>query len=129
MIKFWWLQVLGNIEILQRLNPLLLLLQKVHCNGVRPQLMCTHRPRLRVIVHLPLRHVPVPPSTPLSKPICEHSVFGAHHVVLRNLRNPNPLHNVPWNQVPHSGHKVNKWVHASTWNHATIIQIFTGQWP
>ena len=129
MIKFWWLQVLGNIEILQRLNPLLLLLQKVHSNGVRPQLMRTSRRPVRVIVHRPLHRVPVLPSFPPSHPISEHSVFGAFQVVPRNLRNANPLHNVPWNQVPHSRHIVMKWIHAPTRNHVPVIQILSGQWP
>ena len=127
MIQFRRLQILGKIEILQSLNPLLLVLQKMNSDRLRPELMRTDRRPVRKIIHRPLHAVPVHPSPAPPEPISENSVFRPLQMVPRNLRNLNPLHNIPRNQESHSRHVPIKRIHTPARNHIPVIQILPRQ--
>lgn len=84
-VKFGRFEVVGDIEIVQGLNPFVLVLEKVDSDGVRPEFMGTPGGRVRVIVHSPLGGVPVASSSPFSHPISEHFVLRPLQVLLGNL--------------------------------------------
>lgn len=77
MIKFRRFQIASDIEIVQRLNPLLLSLQKMNGHRVRPELVRAPRRRLREVVHGPFRVVPILPPAAVTQPLAENLVFGS----------------------------------------------------
>lgn len=127
MIQLRRLEIICDVEILQSLNPLLLVLQQMDSNGVWPKLMCASGGWLWEIVHGPFCIVPVLCSMPFSQPIPEHLVLWSFQMLLWYLRLSDPLHYVPRYQIPHAGHVVHERVHARAWNHIPVIQIFSWQ--
>ena len=128
MIQFGRFEITSNIEILQCLDPLLLILQQMNRSCIWPKLMCALCGRLRKIVHRPLSIIPILCTVAFSDPITKNFILWPFQMIFWHLWISNPLYNIPWDHVSHARHIMHKRVHARAWDNITIVQIFSGQW-